>query len=137
MHGETIQLPRKADREIADVDHLLHFSKPLLQRLAHLKRDEFAEGLLVFAKLEADEPHHFAALGRGDAPPGFEALLRRCDNDFVFRFRRLTHRSDVLARRRGEDFQFRAGGFDPLLTRGRAEVHLLYAEFLQEFHTVL
>ena len=41
--GEAVQLPRQADGEIADVDHLLHFAEALGDDLADLKRDQRAQ----------------------------------------------------------------------------------------------
>src|SRR6266568_448389 len=41
-----IELPRQADREVADIDHLLHFALALFEDLAGLDRHQAAERLL-------------------------------------------------------------------------------------------
>ena len=45
--GQAVQLARQADREVADVDHLLHFAQAFGDDLAGLDRDEAAEVGLV------------------------------------------------------------------------------------------
>jgi hypothetical protein len=40
VHREAVQLARQADREVADVDHLLHFAEALGEDLAVLERDQ-------------------------------------------------------------------------------------------------
>ena len=47
---QTVELPRQADREVADVDHLLHFAVAFDADLAHLERDQIAERLLEIAQ---------------------------------------------------------------------------------------
>ena len=42
-HRQPVELPRQTDREVADVDHLLHLAETLLQDLAGLDRHQFAE----------------------------------------------------------------------------------------------
>ena len=51
VHRQAVELARQADREVADVDHLLHLAQPLGEDLAHLERDQPAERLLVLAQL--------------------------------------------------------------------------------------
>ena len=43
--GETVQLAREADGEVADVDHLLHFAEALGDDLPDLERHQRAQGL--------------------------------------------------------------------------------------------
>ena len=45
--GQAVELARQTDREIADVDHLLHFAEAFLQDLAGFERDEAAERSLL------------------------------------------------------------------------------------------
>ena len=47
---EAVELARQADREVADVDHLLHFAEALRHDLAGLERDQRAERLLAAAR---------------------------------------------------------------------------------------
>ena len=69
---EAVKLARQADREIADVDHLLHFAQALALDLADLQRDEPAERLFVGAQLFAEQPHQLAATRGGDVAPVLE-----------------------------------------------------------------
>ena len=62
--GEAVKLARETDREIADVDHLLHFAEALLQDLAGFEADETAERVLVGAQLFAQQAHELAAARR-------------------------------------------------------------------------
>ena len=43
VHGEAVELARKADGEVGDIDHLLHFAHALRQDLAHFQRDQRAQ----------------------------------------------------------------------------------------------
>ena len=43
---QAVELARQADREVADVDHLLHFAVAFGANLAHLERDEIAQRFL-------------------------------------------------------------------------------------------
>ena len=60
----AVELPREADGEVADVDHLLHLAEPLLRDLPDLERDERAERLLLAAQLLAEQAHELAAVRR-------------------------------------------------------------------------
>ena len=46
VHREAVEHARLADREVGDVDHLLHFAQALGLDLAVLERDQRAEILL-------------------------------------------------------------------------------------------
>ena len=69
----AVELPREADGEVADVDHLLHLAEPLLRDLPDLERDERAERLLLAAQLLAEQPHELAPVGPGQVAPGRKA----------------------------------------------------------------
>jgi hypothetical protein len=73
-----MQLARKTDGEIADVDHLLHFAQRFLRDLARLDGDEPSELGLVGAKLVAETADEPAANGRRYRPPERNAALARC-----------------------------------------------------------
>ena len=73
------ELAREADREVADVDHLLHLAEALLRDLAGLERDERAERLLLAPQLLAEQPHELAAARRGHVAPDLEGLGRARD----------------------------------------------------------
>ena len=74
--GEAVELAREADREVADVDHLLHFAEAFGDDLAGLERDEAAEIVLGGAQLLAEQADELAAPGRGDLAPGLEGRVR-------------------------------------------------------------
>ena len=77
--GEAVELARQADREIADVDHLLDLAEPFGEDLAAFPADQPAELLLLLAQLLAEQPHQLAAPRRRHQPPGEEGLLRPPD----------------------------------------------------------
>ena len=70
----AVELAREADREVADVDHLLHLAEPLLGDLPDLERDERAERLLLAAQLLAEQPHELAAMRPREVAPRDERL---------------------------------------------------------------
>ena len=74
--GEAEQLPRLADGEVADVDHLLHLAQALGADLARLDRHQRAEVLLVLAQQVAEHAHQLAADRAGDQAPGRERVGR-------------------------------------------------------------
>ena len=80
MHGEAIELAGKAHGKIADVDHLLDFAETLDPNLPHFQGDEFAQRLLIFAQQVPQVADHLAALGRWQAAPLLEGMLRRGDH---------------------------------------------------------
>ena len=74
---QTVELSRQTDREVADVDHLLHFAETFLQDLAGLERHQRAEAPLRRAQFLAEQAHQFAAPRRGDRSPGRNAATAR------------------------------------------------------------
>ena len=70
--GKAIKLARVADREIADVDHLLDFAQPFRQRLARLQRDQPAQRILVGTQGFAEPAHQFATDRRGRVAPDWK-----------------------------------------------------------------
>ncbi len=75
--GEAVELARQADREIADVDHLLHFAEAFGGDLADFQRDEAAERVFVGAQLLAKQAHEFAAPRSRDVAPVLEGGAER------------------------------------------------------------
>ncbi len=53
--GQAVKLPRQADGEIADVDHLLHLAAAFGRDLAGLDRDQAAERILRGAQILAEQ----------------------------------------------------------------------------------
>src|SRR6516165_11406213 len=74
-NGEAIELTRQADREVADVDHLLHLAESLGADLAGLYGDKLAKRRLEHAKLFAQEPNEFATLRCGHRAPPRKCLF--------------------------------------------------------------
>src|SRR5580692_11821964 len=77
MHRQPVQLPRQANSEIADVNHLLDLAVSFLETFAHFIRDQPAQGLLFPPQPLADLPHNLATTRRGPGTPDLECLLRR------------------------------------------------------------
>jgi len=76
---QAVELAGKADREIADVDHFLHFAEAFRRDLAGFERDEAAECGLVLAQHVAEHAHQFAAHRRGHRAPLEECVVRGVD----------------------------------------------------------
>ena len=75
---QTIQLPRKTNRKIADIDHLLHFAQAFGKNLPAFERHKLAEFVLVPAQFFAEQADQFAALRRRNVAPhieGFRGIL--------------------------------------------------------------
>ena len=73
----AVELAGEADREVADVDHLLHLAEPLLRDLPDLERHERAERLLLAAQLLAEQAHELAAVRPGEVAPRRRTRRRR------------------------------------------------------------
>ena len=108
--GLAVQLPRQADREFADVDHLLHLAECLGGDLARLDRHQRADVGLVRGEQFAEPGHQGAAhRGRGGAPG--RKRLRRFGNGSLRVGRTvLVHREQNVAGDRGARRQAVPGG---------------------------
>ena len=73
VHGQAVELARQADREVGDVDHLLHFALALGEDLADFEGDQAAQLVLVLAQLVADLADDLAAARRRPGPPARKA----------------------------------------------------------------
>ena len=89
--GEAMQLTRQPDREVADVDHFLHFAQAFLQELARLEGDEQAERALRVAQRVAVQPDELAAARRRHGLPAQLRGLRACDRVVELRVARERH----------------------------------------------
>ena len=94
---EAVELAREADREVADVDHFLHFARAFGRDLAGLQRDEAPEVALGGAQLFAEQAHQLAAARGRHAAPGLEGFVRAADGGGGFGRRGLRHLCDDLA----------------------------------------
>src|SRR5207249_494552 len=93
------ELARETDRELADVDHLLHFAQALAPDLSHLRRDELAERLLVLAKQLAETSHERPALRRRHHAERGERVLGALHQRVVVGAIGARHLAERLARR--------------------------------------
>ena len=73
----SVQLAREPDREVADVDHLLHLAEAFLRDLPDLERHEGTERLLLAAELLAQEAHELPAPRRRYLAPRLECTAAR------------------------------------------------------------
>jgi hypothetical protein len=97
-----MQLARQADREVADVDHLLNFAETFGEDFTDLDRDEAAERLLVGAQLLTEEADELPAMGRRHIAPDEKRGMRSIDGLARFECVDLGDMRDNLARyRRG------------------------------------
>jgi hypothetical protein len=74
--GKPMQLPRESDRELTDIDDLLHLSKTFLEDLARFDTDQLAERRFVVPNRFAEESNQLAAPGRRCHSPVSEGLPR-------------------------------------------------------------
>ncbi len=77
---QPVQLARQTDREIADVDHLLHFAQTLGRDFTGLQRDHRAQFVLGRAQFLAQEAHQLTTARRGDLTPCGKRRARLCDH---------------------------------------------------------
>jgi len=73
--GEAIELPGKADGEVANIDHLPDLAEPLGQDLAGFERNKPTEFILRSSQLFTEKPHELASFWRRLAPPCAECIL--------------------------------------------------------------
>ncbi len=76
---QPMQLPRQAEREVADVGHLLHFTGAFGGDLAGLECHQRGQGRLVPAQPLAETAHQLAPARGRDRAPGEEGRLRAGD----------------------------------------------------------
>src|SRR4029079_14685170 len=62
--GEAIELPGKADGEVANIDHLPDLAEPLGQDLASFERNKPTEFILRSSQLFTEKPHELASFWR-------------------------------------------------------------------------
>ncbi len=77
--GQAVELARQADREVADVDHLLHLAQALGADLAGLDRHQPSELRLELAQLLAQQAHQLTATRRRHGAPSEVGRMRAPD----------------------------------------------------------
>ncbi len=82
VHRQTVQHARLPDREVGDVDHLLHLAEAFREDLAVLQGHKGTQIALMAAQLFSQQPHRLAALRRGHLAPGGGGRERR-GNDIL------------------------------------------------------
>ena len=110
----SVELPREADGEVADVDHLLHLAEPLLRDLPDLERDERAERVLLAAQLLAEQPHELAAVRARHVAPDRKGVRGAGDRRVGCGGIRAGDARDLLARDRRADDEVAALDLRPL-----------------------
>ena len=83
MHGQTVELTRQADGELADVDHFLDFTVAFGLGLAHLQRNQRTQRVLVLAQGVGAQTDRLATARRRRAAPDLECRLRALDDGVV------------------------------------------------------
>ena len=107
--GQTVELARQADGEIADVDHFLDFAEAFGRDLADFDGDQAAEIGLGGAQFLAEQADQFAALRRRHHAPDAEGFVGLFDRGGGFRRRNRLQRCDLLARHRAAHDQVAMG----------------------------
>src|SRR5262245_17578818 len=79
-NGQAIELAGKTDREIADINHLLHFAAAFGSDLAGLYHHQATQLILGGAQLLAQEPDEFAAARRWNQAPSHKRVHRIIDD---------------------------------------------------------
>ena len=83
LNGQAIKHARLSDRQVADVDHLLHFAFAFADDFPGFESDELAELVLQIAQGVAQTAHSFAADRSWRKPPFQKCLVRASDRRFV------------------------------------------------------
>ena len=97
VHGQAVEHARLADREVADVDHLLHFAVAFGLDLAHFHRDQAAQRVLVLAQRLGAQANGFAALRRRYRAPLVKNFLCFLHQVFVIVGRGAVDAADQFA----------------------------------------
>ncbi len=93
--GQAIDLARESDGEVADVDHFLHFAKPLGNDLARLQSHHRPQILLGGAQLLAEQPYKFTPAGRRNLAPGQKSVASASEDRRHFGQRRLRNAGNL------------------------------------------
>ena len=99
---QAVELTGETDREIADVDHFLHFAETFGRDLAGFDGDEAAEIGLMGAQFLAEQADQFAALRGGNQAPGAECCVGLFDLGGGFGGGIRLEAADLLAGNRAE-----------------------------------
>src|SRR5262245_43896173 len=94
LNGQAIQHPRLPDREIANVDHLLHFAFAFSDNFSGLERDDVAELRFQFAQCVPKTANSFTAYWARSRTPFQERFMRTRNRLVVILVRSGTHTGD-------------------------------------------
>src|SRR5437660_8044203 len=94
LNCQTIEHPRLADCEIADIDHLLHFAFAFGDNFSGLEGDELPELVFQFAQCVAKTANSVAAHRTRSRTPFQERFLSTRNRLVVIIIRRGTHTCD-------------------------------------------
>ena len=99
VHGQTMQLARKAHGKIGNVDALDHLTDAFREDLAHLETDQCPEVLFVLTERVADATNNFPSLGGGKHLPLPLHRLATLDERFIIGGGFELHTGDGFPRR--------------------------------------
>jgi len=101
MRCHTVELAAQTNREVTDVDHLLHLTQTFLQRLTHFVAHQGTERILLLTEGISELADHLPPFGRRNSSPFNESRLRRSNDSLVFFLGRAgKRRNDVAVDRR-------------------------------------
>ena len=131
MHGQAMELAAQTDREVTDVDHLLHFTQALLVALPHLVAHQLAEVRLMRPQGFSDLTDHLAPFGSRPCTPLKERFTRFAQGVLIVLFRCPAYASDLGPIHRGVGDELLATGLDGSSTSGDAGVLFGDAQAIQ------
>ena len=137
-HRHPVELARLADGEVADVDHLLHFAQPFLQRFAHLQRYQGPQRLLPRPQRLADPADDLAPLRCRHQPPAAKGLPGGGGALAVVLFRGQFHRGQAAAIDRRHHLQHVVAlAPEPPRSGGGPQILLPDSQSVEDVHVVL
>src|SRR3979490_888942 len=97
LNRQTVKHARLADREIADVDHLLNFAFAFGNDFAGLESHELTKLMFQFTERVSETTNGIAPHRARSFSPFLERFLRARDRGFVTFFRRSSNARDLLS----------------------------------------
>ncbi|MNL17667.1 hypothetical protein D3C87_1387710 [compost metagenome] len=107
--GEAVKLAGQTDREIANIDHLLHFAETFGRDLARFQRDEPTEICLEGAQFFAQKADQFATARSRHVAPNLEGGIGLVDHGCDTLDRNGLEACDLFTRYRAERRHIAAG----------------------------
>src|SRR5438105_8872744 len=108
LNRQAIKHSRLTDREIADVDHLLHFAFAFGDNFSGLERNELTKLVFQFAERVSQTANSVAANGPGSLSPFLKSFLRARNRRFVIVVRRRANAGELCSINRRDLVDLRA-----------------------------